>query len=154
MAEFETSGHVYRTDKMNVREQLHLLRGLGPLLGPIVQMALATGNTGVHAVERQVAFMVPFFEAFNKMEEDDVDVLVNRCFAVTHRREGGNGSAVWGPPLYSKTGGRFQYDDIDLGELTLICWNVIQENLGGFFAIGQASPATNIVTQLPTGSPG
>lgn len=154
MAEFETGGHTYRTDKMNAREQLHLLRGLGPLFGPMVQLALVdAGDTS--AAARQLAFMVPFFEAFAKMEEHEVNVLVNKCLAVTRRREGANGTQTWGPPLFSVSAGRDQYADIDLTSLMTICWQVIQDNLGGFFAIGSEQPGSAMATiQTPPGSPG
>jgi hypothetical protein len=142
MAEFETGGHVYRTDKMNARDQLHLLRGLGPLLGPMVQMALM--NVEGNSDARRVAVMGPFFESFAKMEEHEVNILVSKCFAVTHRREGTNGSNTWGPPLWNAVSGRDQYSDYDLMTLITICWHVIQDNLGGFFATGQGLSTSGI----------
>lgn len=146
MAEFEVGGRHYRTSKMNAREQLHLLRGLGPLFGPMVQMALIDPSEQSVAT-RQLAFMVPFFEAFAEMKQQDVDVLLNKCLSVTRRSEGSNGATNWGPPLWNAAAGREQYDDIDLSSLMTICWNVIQENLGGFFAIGSATPDNSIATQ-------
>ena len=155
MAEFETGGFVYRTDKMPAREQLHLLRGLGPLLGPMVQMALAqTASSDANPVERQLAFMVPFFEAFAHMGKEEVDNLVNKCFTVTHRREGTNGANVWGPSLWSSVGGRDQYDNIDLNSLMMICWTVIQENLGGFFDMGVGAPTPALGPSPTPPSPG
>jgi hypothetical protein len=144
MAEFETGGHTYRTTKMNAREQLHLLRGLGPLFGPMVQLSLVEPDNASDAA-RQLAFMIPFFDTFARMERKEVDELVNKCFAATRRREGGNGSSVWGPPLF---GSRDQYEDIDLTSLMTICWEVVQENLGSFFAIGRAPPVNDIATQM------
>jgi hypothetical protein len=135
MAEFDTGGHSYRTEKMSARDQLHLLRGLGPLFGPMVQLAMIDRSDQSMATQ-QLAFMVPFFEAFAKMEEHEVNVLLNKCLAVTRRREGSNGSSAYGPPLWNPSAGREQYSDIDLGSLMTIAWEVIQENLGGFFAIG------------------
>jgi hypothetical protein len=132
MAEFETGGNYYRTDKMNARDQLHLLRGLGPLFAPMASAAMME-ISGDEAV-RRVHLMIPFFEAFSKMEERDVNTLVNKCFAVTRRRvAGGNGTSQYGPPLF--TGQRDQYEDLSLGDLMTVCWEVVQENLGGFFAI-------------------
>jgi hypothetical protein len=149
MAEFETGGFLYRTTKMPARDQLHLLRGLGPLLGPMVQMALSQSNTDVNPVERQLAFMVPFFEAFAEMDESAVNTLVNKCFAVTNRREGTNGANIWGPPLRALGAGQDQYSDIDLNSLMTICWTVIQENLGGFFDMG-AGTGTSVSAPRPT----
>lgn len=143
MAEFETGGNTYKTEKMSARDQLHLLRGLGPLFAPMAQIALS--GTSSDAIGR-LSFMVPFFEAFSKMEQKDVDTLVNRCFAVTRRRVATNGAAQWSPPLWS--GARDQYEDLDLGSLMTICWEVIQENLGGFFAIGTA-PESDITALSP-----
>jgi hypothetical protein len=149
MAEFETGGFTYRCGKMSAREQLHLLRGLGPLLGPMVQMALTQSVGEATPVERQLAFMVPFFEAFAHMSEEEVNTLVNKCFAVTHRREGTNGSNIWGPPLRTPGASQDQYSDIDLNALMTICWTVIQENLGGFFAIAPNAP-TPVFAPPPT----
>src|SRR4051812_15311870 len=139
MAEFETGGFAYRTSKMSAREQLHLLRGLGPLFAPMAQMALLDGS-GISAAERQLMFMTPFFDAFAKMEQGDVDVLVNRCLANTRRRIGENGSTQYSPPLFNVQAGREQFDDLDLSSMMTICWEVIQENLGGFFAIAPGLP--------------
>src|SRR3954453_23214544 len=105
MAEFEIGGFSYRTNKMSVRDQLHLLRGLGPLFGPMVQMAMTSGEGGMDAVTRQMLFLTPFFEAFAKMEQVDVDTLVNRCLAVTRRRVGENGSQSSGPPVFTTRAG-------------------------------------------------
>jgi hypothetical protein len=138
MAEFESGGQHYRSEKMSAREQLHLLRGLGPLFAPMARAAMmeVSGNEAT----RRVDLMIPFFEAFSKMEERDVNTLVNKCFAVVRRRVGGgNGTSQYGPPMF--TGQRDQYEDLSLGDLMTICWEVVQENLGGFFAIGSGPEA-------------
>jgi hypothetical protein len=132
MAEFETGGHRYQSGKMHVRDQLHLLRGLGPLFPSMMQYALMD-QTDAATATRQVQLILPFFDTFAKMDTKQVDDLVSKCFAVTRRGVAVNGSTQWGPPLW---GGRDQYDDLSLGDLFTICWQVIQENLGGFFGIG------------------
>lgn len=154
MAEFETGGHSYRTRKMSARDQLHLLRGLGPLFGPMVQMALTSGEGGMDQTTRTMLFLTPFFEAFAKMEQHEVDTLVNKCLSVTMRRIGENGSSSYGPPLFNMSAGREQFDDIDIGSLMTICWEVIQENLGGFFATGSNPLIGAGATPLPAASPG
>src|SRR4051794_11832532 len=154
MAEFEIGGVSYRTSKMSARDQLHLLRGLGPLFGPMVQMAMTTSEGGMDAVTRQMLFLTPFFEAFAKMEQVDVDTLVNRCLAVTRRRIGENGSQSYGPPLFNMQAGREQFDDIDISGLMKICWEVIQENLGGFFVTGSNPLIGTGPAQPPAESPG
>jgi hypothetical protein len=153
MAEFDTGGHHYRTTKMPAREQLHLLRGLGPIFGPMVQLALVDRGD-MDGAARQLAFMVPFFEAFAQMEEADVNRLLNKCLSVTRRREGANGTTTYGPPLWNASAAREQYDDMDLGSLMTVCWEVIQENLGGFFAIGSNPSITNTLAEAPAASPG
>jgi hypothetical protein len=134
MAEFESGGFHYRTDKMNARDQLHLLRALGPLFAPMARAAIM--ETTADEATRRLDMMIPFFEAFSKMEKREVDGLVDRCFGVVRRRvAGGNGNSQYGPPLF--TGSRDQYEDLGLGDLMTVCWEVVQENLGGFFATGQ-----------------
>jgi hypothetical protein len=153
MAEFETGGFVYRTTKMNAREQMHLLRAIAPLSGAIVAILVENSNLDPGAPEatRNIAMMIPLFQAFAKMDEKETDLLVNKCFAYAQRREGANGSSVWGPPLFSSMASRDQYNDIDLGSLFTICWNVVQDNLGGFFGIGAVSPISSIPTAQPQG---
>jgi hypothetical protein len=138
MAEFDSGGHHYRTDKMNARDQLHLLRGLGPLFGPMARAAMF--EVSADEVARRMSLMIQFFEAFAKMEEKDVNTLVNRCMSVTRRREsGGNGTSLYGAPLFN--GSRDQYEDLGIGDLMTVCWEVVQENLGGFFAIASRPEA-------------
>lgn len=147
MAEFETGGNHYRTEKMSARDQLHLLRGLGPLFAPMARAAMF--EISADETARRVTMMIPFFEAFSKMEKKEVDTLVDRCFSVTRRRvSGGNGTSQYGPPIF--TGNRDQYEDLSLGDLMTICWEVVQENLGGFFATASRpeTPATQPSPQL------
>lgn len=144
MAEFETGGHRYRTDKMNARDQLHLLRSLGPLFAPMARAAVM--ETSADEATRRIDLMIPFFDAFSKMEKKEVDGLVDRCFSVTRRGVGGNGHTQFGPPLH--TGARDQYEDLSLGDLMTVCWEVIQENLGGFFATASA-PETATIQPSP-----
>jgi hypothetical protein len=145
MAEFETGGQYYRTEKMSARDQLHLLRGLGPLFAPMARAAML--EVSGDEATRRLDMMIPFFEAFSRMEQRDVDTLVNRCLAVVRRRvSGGNGTSQYGPPMF--TGQRDQYEDLSLGDLMTICWEVVQENLGGFFATG-AAPAPGIIPPSP-----
>ena len=145
MSEFESSGNFYRTDKINAREQLHLLRALGPLFAPMARASMM--DVGVDEVTRRMSLMISFFEAFSKMEEKDVNGLVNRCFMVTRRRgSGGKGTSQYGPPMFNGT--RDQYEDLTIGDLMTICWEVIQENLGGFFATA-SRPAPGITPPSP-----
>jgi hypothetical protein len=152
MAEFDTGGNHYRTDKMSARDQLHLLRGLGPLFAPMARAALL--EVSGDEATRRVDLMIPFFEAFSKMEERDVNTLVNKCFGVVRRRvSGGNGTSQYGPPMF--TGQRDQYEDLSLGDLMTICWEVVQENLGGFFATApgsaiQATQPSPLFTMAPS----
>jgi hypothetical protein len=149
MAEFEAGGHRYQTVKMNVREQLKLLQNLGPLFPPLMRMLLLPGEDRRLALSEPM-FIAPFFEVFAAMTEQEVDRIVNRCFAVTKRGIAANGHTMWGPPLWS--GSRDQYDDIDLYSLFTIVWEVIMENLGGFLGTGtpagpDPAPATTPTSQ-------
>jgi hypothetical protein len=137
VAEFEvTGGQRYKTTKMSVREQLKLLQNLGPLFPPLMQLQAQAASLGGEPgnVMAQPLLVAPFFEAFASMSEQELDRIVNRCFAVTRRGVAANGATVWGPPLWG--GARDQYDDIGLDALFMIVWEVIMENLGGFFGIG------------------
>jgi hypothetical protein len=140
MPEFEVGGHTYRTKRLNARAQLHLLRGVGPLFGPLVQFAVTAPEEGQNASARQLMFMGPFFRAFASMEKHEVDDLVNQCLAGVQRRAGANGQGEIWMDLWNPTAGREQFEDYDLTELVHIAWNVIQENLSGFFATGLALP--------------
>jgi hypothetical protein len=160
VAEFTIGEHRYRNRKMNVRQQLHVVRRLAPVMGPLVRFAelqtIQPTDSPSEALERQMEIVVPFFEAFARMPDDDVNYVLNTCMSMTQRQQGGNGSGpqmwvdVWNPQA-----GREMFDDIDMPTAMQICWNVIQDNLSGFSLTRQAQPdALNIPPQHPAGFSG
>ena len=151
MAEFESGGHWYRTGKLNARAQLHLLRNLGPLLGSMMEMAVAQVDPiQANGQERMRIAGVMFLQAFGRMSHTELDELVNQCLAVTQRREGANGQGLWQPVWVA---GREQYEDMDMGTLVTITRTVIQENLGGFLGgsgvLPDAAPDIAATTTAP-----
>ena len=139
MAEFKVGEHTYRSRKMNARQQLHVVRRLGPVLGPMIQLAMMPRSEDPEEMERQMAIAIPFLDAIAKMPEEDVNYVINVCMSVTQRMQGGNGAGAtsWAD-TWSVSAQREMFDDIDMGTLLQITWNVVQDNLGGFSPIRQA----------------
>ena len=157
MAEFRVGEHTYRSRKLNARQQLHVVRRLGPVLGPMIQLALMPSSEDPDEMERQMAIAIPFLDAVAKMPEEDVNYVINVCMSVTQRMQGGNGSGptTWAE-VWNVAAQREMFEDIDMGTLLQITWNVVQDNLGGFSAIRQTPSVARDTnqTQLPPASAG
>jgi hypothetical protein len=132
MAEFEIEGQIYRTVKMNGREQFQLLRKLGHMAGIFSRFAQV--DLAPNEVMRMLAFVVAFMQEFSQLSEQQSNDLLTHCLTYTRRLVGGNGTGHLVPtPMYQ---GRDMFEDADIMVLMRICIEVVRENLGGFFPIG------------------
>jgi len=145
MVEFTVGGHRYRTSKMNARDQLQLMRSLGPLFPAMARVAMLEMSADESL--RRLDMLAAFMDAFSKMERDKVDGLVTQCFVNCSRLVGGNGAGPEQPVRLWQ--GRDLFEDLDVASLVQICWEVIQENLGGFFATVRGPEVSTLPTSVP-----
>jgi len=159
MAEFRVGEHSYRSRKLNLRQQWHVFRRLGPVMGPIAHLLTMQppDPNDTEAIDRQMDAIMPFLNALARMPEEDVNYVLSTCLAVTQRAQGGNGAGpvAWAD-VWNAAAGREMFEDIDFGVSAQIVWNVIQENLAGFSSIRPLPMAAQDTVQPPTAltSPG
>jgi hypothetical protein len=145
VADFTIGEHRYRSGRLDLFRQVHVVRRLAPVMGPLVRFAeLTTVEPSAdpnETLERQMEIVVPFFEAFAKMPDEDVNYVLSTCLAVVSRLQGGNGQGpqLW-TDVWNTAARRLMFDDIDLPVAMQICWNVIQDNLAGFSLTRQMQP--------------
>lgn len=145
MLEFQIGDHSYRARKLNTFQQMHVLRRIGPLIGPVF------GSEGGGEAQRVAAFL----GALGKMTDDDCDFVIKTCAGVVQRLQGGNGSAVWAD-IFNPRGNIFMFEDIDnLNAMLNIAGFVLQDNLAGFLSIRPPGSETDQTSpQLSPGSAG
>lgn len=166
MAVFEIGAHTYRSGKIDAMTQFHMVARLTPVVAAFVEakQALAAvkapedeaGEDGKAApaseAKGQLAAMaVPIAKAIAGMSDADREYVINKCFSVTHRRQGSEAAPAWAP-LWNASAKTRMFDDINVFEMLMIAQQAIQENLGGFFP-GGASALTGALAAASTSTP-
>lgn len=103
----------------------NVARRISPLLGSLgdaYKKFLASGKDPLVVLE-------PVTLAVSELKDGDVNYIINHCLGVCQRQQAAN---VWAN--VSTPQGGLQFEDIELAEMLLICWHVIEENLGRFMA--------------------
>lgn len=111
--QMEVNGIAYQIGKMNVFTQLHVSRRLAPAF--------------IEAKVSDKPELLVIAEAIAKMNDDDMNFIVNSCLAVCQRKEGEGWQKVQSAP------GTIQYQDIQLDNVIKLCVETIKDNLGSFF---------------------
>lgn len=132
MAEVEVNGALYRVGKMNALHQLHVGRRLLPAL---VAVGIRAEDLGKRGSAGMVDFMEPAVKLMGSMSDEDVNYVLFKCLAVVTRKQGSG--ERWAPIV---NGERMMFEDIDMPSMVRLTASVLQENLGGFFAL---LPAVN-----------
>lgn len=125
MADFTVGNHTYKSRKLDAFTQLHIARRISPLLGSLgdaYKKFLASGKDPLVVLE-------PVSQAVSQLKDADVNYVMNHCLSVCQRRQA---DAVWAN--VASINGGLQFEDIELPEMLLICWHVLEENLGRFMA--------------------
>jgi len=113
--DLEISGQMYRTGKLNAKQQMHITRKLLPAM-------MAYGKKG----ETGSMFdLSPVAEAIAQMSEEDCDFVTDTCLSVCTRQSGSGYQAVM-------VSGRMLFDDIDMMVMIRLCSEVVKENLSNF----------------------
>lgn len=155
MKEFQAGPNTYRTSKLGVITQFHVARRLGVAFAeliPIVKIyseARQSANAKGAAVAQETGTEVagdaatalllrvdftrvvePFSKAFAALSDDDANYIINACLDACERRQEGG---AWARVRLAH--GEIMFNDLSLGVLLSIIWNVLQESLDDFFAI-------------------
>lgn len=125
MQEIEVSGNSYRIGSMPALTQLHVGRRLLPAL---VAIGVRAEDLSKQEKVGMVDFMEPAIKLMGSMSDEDVNYVLFRCLAVVTRREGERYAPI-------VKGERLMYEDIDMPSMIRLTAAVLQENLGGFFAL-------------------
>lgn len=145
MSELEVLGAFYKVGKMNALTQLHVGRRLLPAL---VAVGIKAEDLGKRDSVGLVDFMEPAVRLMGSMSDEDVNYVLFRCLAAVTRKSGERYAPV-------VNGERLMFEDIDMPSMVRLCAAVLQENLGGFFAllpVGKPSPESSDTAgdQAPT----
>jgi hypothetical protein len=131
MLEFSIDDRLYRARKMTTFQQMHVLKRIGPIIGPMLAVQESSADP-VGQVSR-------FLEALSQMKDEDVDFVIATVAGVVQRQQAGNGSGPIWSDIFNARGKIFMFEDLDnLPTVLEITGKVLQDNLGGFLSIRQA----------------
>lgn len=126
--------HTYRFNKLDARQQFHLLRKLSPVLIRLEKLpgllALAR-DVNMQPEDRAglfMAAMAPAVEALATLPDHEVDQIINLALRSVQRLEADNRGA----PVVADSG-LLMYQDITMQHMLELTWHAVQENLGNFF---------------------
>ena len=132
-AEFQVSGHKYRSERMSAFDQ----HTVASKLGGILLMMMPNANAKrAKKEEKQPMDAVHFSRAFlvlsADMRKDDMDLIFYLCLkGVSRAVENDQG---WAPVLIDGSGA-FAFQDINMPELLEIVWHILQQHrIPDFFA--------------------
>jgi hypothetical protein len=151
----------YRTDTLDLREQLHVARRLHPIVGAIKESFMRGSifllkfgqkkEADPDATEKpeevtlkfeeflnEIDAIEPFTTALGKMSDEDTDYIMSKCLAKSYRinRNPATGEVVGLHPVVDANG-RMMYDDIKLDTALQLVWSVASESLGNFTSVNR-----------------
>jgi hypothetical protein len=137
-------GVTYVIGRLDVFEQFHIARRLGPMLSELLQAFKSAAGLfmGEAASKDEIIMAIleiatgPLANALAKMSNADADYILHGCLAVCQRQQATGYAKVY------VRGGGMMFQDIQLDTLLALVFFVIQENLGGFFPTGQPTSGT------------
>jgi hypothetical protein len=131
-------GHSYSIGKLNVFEQFHVARRLGPMLSDIIAAFVSApnlfaggGDEDAKALEVLEIATGPLSNSLAKMSNADADYILHACLSVCQRKQTSGYAKVF------VSGGGMMFQDIQLDTLLGLTFFALQENLAGFFPTGQ-----------------
>lgn len=128
--EVDIEGARYRSEKLDCIAQFHLARRLTPVLPGLLGTVLKTDFTKIDAGTALVLAAGPVGQALAMMPQEDADYVVYGCLRACSRQEG----SAWAPLLSPQ--GVLMYKDLPFIHMMRLVIEVIKENLGGFFPVG------------------
>lgn len=130
MVEIEEGGQTYRVNKLDAFSQFHLSRKLAPIVPTLVPVYLRMAQEGEKALTDIMGTMQaiqPFAEALAEMEDESAEYVLATCLGAVQRKTTAGFVPIWSGK--SKT---CMFDDIDLGVMVKLSFNVITASLGPF----------------------
>lgn len=121
MVEFKVGEHEYRSEKIDVFKQNNIVRRLTPFLTSFASVFDKIKADPMAALE-------PLGKAFASMSDQDMEYVLTTCLAACMRKQGDTWIRVYLP------NGGLNCEDIDLLQMHMIVFNVLKDNLSGFFA--------------------
>jgi hypothetical protein len=137
--EFQAGAHTYRARKLSARQQLHVVRRIGPVVGQIMSylpdlgaMRLDDLNDPATRAALEMV-LVPIAQGLTpgRISDADWDYVLDTCLSVVQRQVTNGGAVAWAEMW---RGGRIMFDDLNGMELIQVAIQVIQDNLTGFFS--------------------
>lgn len=125
MSEFAVDGQTYRSNKMPARTQLHVLRRMAPIIGPLQSLTVGADP---------MAALPAFAEAVGSLSDEATDYIMDNCLASVDRKQGETGWAK-----IRTSSGVSMFADIDLPVEMQIVAHVLRENYTALFQRGLAT---------------
>jgi hypothetical protein len=145
VAEFTIKDTQFRTDKMDAMAQAHLVRRLLPIVSTLASLGKLKGAIDNPEIAKE-AFQ-PVANALSELSDENFNYIIAACMRKVQMRQGERWVLVWNVPA-----ARPQFDTIDLPLMMQLVFNVIQDNLAGFFPAGP-SPLSELLSKGPTSNP-
>lgn len=124
--------HNYSIGRLAPRAQFHIARRLAPVLANLAPVMLVLRRTDGAGEELPLdlfaATAMPLVQGIAKMEDHEVDYILNTCLGVVGREQGGQYA-----PVLAADGQTFMFADLGMADLLQLTVAVVQENLGNFF---------------------
>lgn len=132
MKEIEVGGHTYQVGRLNVFDQLTVVKRLGPLISSLMKTsATARGADAGEDVRSVLMRVVPDIAAgLSELKDEDAILVVKKCLAKVSRQEGPG----WKNVIASGPSQSLMYEDIDLRQMLELTWAVIESSLETFFS--------------------
>lgn len=127
MSEITIAESIYRTGKLSPIIQLHIARRLAPAFAA---MGLRASDLKGQSDVTLGDFLEPIAEIASRMSDEDVEYVIYSCLNVISKQQGER----WMPVLLHGSK-KLQFEDIDMPVMMRLAAAVVQENLGGFFAL-------------------
>ncbi len=118
--DFTIGDDTYRTEKLNAKQQLKVLKRLAPVIG---HLAAFTGNQ--MAVPDMVTTLT---DSLQKISDDDLDYVIDMCLSVTRKEVAGRWIEIWNKQVKQP-----MFADMPLPTMLQIVQSVLAENLESFW---------------------
>lgn len=129
----------YQIGRIPVLDQGKVWKRLEPGLENVLEQApnvrnLMSGDEDTISQAEREQFMIMVFKtvgrAIHQMSDDDFDYVQRHCLKVCYFRH----DTGWAPLMVN---GNVMLSDLDFSDVLQLCFEVVKENLGGFFSGAQ-----------------